>query len=405
MAKALFFGLPLHGHTNPSLPLVRELVARGDEIVYVATDPFAAGIGEAGARYRPYGNAFLADLTHLPERLDQLSWLLTRTTAEILARDLDAVRAERPDYVITDSVAPWGHWLAQALDVPVVTSITTFAFNRHVLAFAARHGARPKSMRLALSKIRHMAKAFALGQRLRWRYHVTGTGVLDLVLGGSDLNIVYTSRYFQPCADRFDDRYHFIGPSVASRTAATARPVALTSARPLIYISLGTLFNADQEFYRRCFEAFRDRDVQVLMSIGTRISAAGLGTPPANVEVQAHVTQLEVLPRTAVFVTHGGMNSVNESLHNGVPMVVVPQMSEQALVGWQVQALGTGVCLTAPKATSDAIRESVWRVLGDHRFRDQAALVAQSFAAAGGVSRGADAILAFTGRRRARPGC
>ncbi len=148
-------------NSNPSLPLVRELVARGDVTV-----------------------AFLADLTHLPERLDQLSWLLTRTTAEILARDLDAVRAERPDYVITDSVAPWGHWLAQALDVPVVTSITTFAFSRHVLAFAARHGARPKSARLALL-LRGVPRSRRAGADATGRHHSAyDVGMaLDTILG------------------------------------------------------------------------------------------------------------------------------------------------------------------------------------------------------------------------------
>ncbi len=59
MAKTLFFGLPLHGHTNPSLPLVRELVARCDEVIYYSAAPFAEKIAQAGARYRPYRSPFL----------------------------------------------------------------------------------------------------------------------------------------------------------------------------------------------------------------------------------------------------------------------------------------------------------------------------------------------------------
>ena len=146
MAKALFLGLPLHGHTNPSLPLVRALVERGDEVVYFSSEAFAARIQQTGAQYRPYRNAFLADLRQLSERTDEISWLLMRTTGEVLAQELDAFRAERPDYIISDSVAPWGQWVAQVLDVPVVTSVTTFAVNRHVLAFAASRGTRPKSV-------------------------------------------------------------------------------------------------------------------------------------------------------------------------------------------------------------------------------------------------------------------
>ena len=106
MARALFLGLPLHGHTNPTLPLVRELVDRGEEITYYAADAFAGRIAQAGARYRPYRNAFLAGIKDLPERMDQLSWLLMRTTAEVLDAELSDFRAERPDYLICDAAAP-----------------------------------------------------------------------------------------------------------------------------------------------------------------------------------------------------------------------------------------------------------------------------------------------------------
>jgi MGT family glycosyltransferase len=395
MMKALFLGLPLHGHTNPSLPLVRALVERGDEVVYFSSEPFAAGIQQAGARYRPYRNAFLADPSQVSET-DKISWLLMRTTGEVLAQEMDAFRAERPDYIISDSVAPWGQWAGQLLEVPVVTSVTTFAVNRHVMASAASGGTRPKSARLVLSKIRHVAKAALLGRRLRGQYGVRGTGIIGLMFGSSDLNIVYTSRHFQPCAESFDDRFLFIGPSIGSRTETAGFQWDGASQTDVIYISLGTLFNADPTFYRNCFEAFGGENVRVVMSIGTTITEASLSSPPANFVVKPWVPQLDVLRHASVFVSHGGMNSVSESLYNGVPLIVVPQMSEQKLVGRQVERLGAGVCLAGKEATADRLRQSVLRVLGDDRFRKQAALVRESFDAAGGAGRGADAILGFT---------
>jgi MGT family glycosyltransferase len=398
MAKALFLGLPLYGHTNPSLPLVRALVDRGDEVVYFSSDTFAVKIEQAGARYSPYRNTLLSNAGQISDQTDKMSWLLMRTTGEVLADHLDTFRAERPDYVISDSVAPWGQWVGQVLDVPIVTSVTTFAVNRHVLAFAASHGTRPKSARLIVSKIRHVAKAALLGRRLRREHGVKGTSIMGLMFGTSDLNIVYTSRHFQPCADSFDDRFLFIGPSIGSRTE-TAGPWDDASQADVIYVSLGTLFNTDPTFYRHCFEAFGDRNLRVVISTGTTVTEASLGSPPANITVKPWVEQLDVLRRTSVFVSHGGMNSVGESLSHGVPLVVVPQMGEQEVVARQVEALGVGLCLAKKDVTADRLRQSVDRVLGDERFRAQAALVRESFEAAGGAARGADAILAFTRRR------
>jgi MGT family glycosyltransferase len=141
-------------------------------------------------------------------------------------------------------------------------------------------------------------------------------------------------------------------------------------------------------------------DVQVIMSIGSNVSEAILGQPPPNVSVQAYVARLEVLQRASVFVTHGGMNSVSESLYFGVPLVVIPQMSEQETVGRRVEELGAGVYLAKQDVTAARLRESVERVLADGRFREQAAAVQQSFHTAGGAARGAEAILAFTWMKR-----
>jgi MGT family glycosyltransferase len=280
--------------------------------------------------------------------------------------------------------------------VPVVTSVTTFAVNRHVMAFAASGGTRPKNARHVLSKIRHVVKAALLGRRLRREHGVKGTSILGLMFGSSDLNIVYTSRHFQPCAETFDDRFLFIGPSIGSRAETAGFPWDGASQKDVIYVSLGTLFNADPAFYRNCFEAFGRENVRVVMSIGTTIAEASLGSRPANFVVKPWVPQLDVLRHASVFVSHGGMNSVSESLYNGVPLIVVPQMGEQELVGRQVERLGAGVCLAKEEATAERLRQSVLRVLGDDRFRQQAALVRESFDAAGGAARGADAIVAFT---------
>jgi MGT family glycosyltransferase len=216
------------------------------------------------------------------------------------------------------------------------------------------------------------------------------------VHGRSDLNIVYTSRHFQPCAETFDARFQFVGPSVADRTESAGFPWELVRLPVIVYVSLGTLFNTDAAFYRNCFEAFRGRNFQVILSVGANIPMESLGAAPPNFIVQSHVPQLEVLRRAAVFLTHGGMNSVSESLSYGVPVVVVPQMSEQEIVGRRVEELGAGLCLAKRDATPEKLRASVQRLLAEEAFRRQAAVVGESFQSAGGAARAASAILPFT---------
>jgi MGT family glycosyltransferase len=166
----------------------------------------------------------------------------------------------------------------------------------------------------------------------------------------------------------------------------------------LVYVSLGTLFNTDATFYRNCFEAFHGQDFQVIMSVGARVSIESLRSAPANFIVQTHVPQLDVLRRATVFITHGGMNSVSESLYYGVPVLVIPQMSEQEIVGRRVEELGAGLYVAKEDVTAERLRESVQRLLAEPRFGRQAAVVRESLQTAGGVARAADAILPFTRR-------
>jgi MGT family glycosyltransferase len=397
MAKALFLSLPLHGHVNPSLPLVRELVERGEEVVYVANDRFAARIAETGARYQPYRDSWLAGLARLPVRTEEIVWLLMQAAQRVLETEVDAFRAERPDYLIADSVAPWGQWTAKILGLPVVTSVPTLAVNRSVMRFGVARGVRPKSVGRMLSKLRYMLKASRLQRKLRRVHGVNGPGVMDSITGHSGLNIVYTSRHFQPCAETFDDSFLFIGPMASRTEAASAFPWDhLESARAIVYISLGTLFNADAAFYRACFEAFADGEVTVVLSTGTNVSIDSLGPAPKNFVVAPQVPQLAVLQRASAFVTHGGMNSVSESLFYGVPMTVVPQMGEQAIIGRRVEQLGAGICLTKEEATATRLRESVQCLLTGESFRQQADAIRRSFLGAGGAPRAAEAIRAFT---------
>src|SRR6202035_3638178 len=79
-------------------------------------------------------------------------------------------------------------------------------------------------------------------------YGITNTRIFDVLSNRSPLNLVYTSREFQPRAGLFDDAYRFVGPSLAPRGDEEAFAHELGEA-PIIYVSLGTIFNESLQFY------------------------------------------------------------------------------------------------------------------------------------------------------------
>jgi MGT family glycosyltransferase len=235
-----------------------------------------------------------------------------------------------------------------------------------------------------------------VSQQMHDCYGLVPLRVTDPFITAEMLNIVTLPRSFQPDADALDERYVFVGPSISPRSDASEFPLDRLAVNPTLYVSLGTIFNANPEFFDTCFDAFGEGDWQVVLSVGTRMDPSTLVRIPDNFLVRSHVPQLEVLEHTGVFVTHGGMNSVMEAIYYGVPMVVVPQQPEQAMTAARVAELELGVALEPGQATAGALRDAVNTISSDAGgYRSRLAHMQQAARDAGGYLRAADAIQHF----------
>lgn len=155
------------------------------------------------------------------------------------------------------------------------------------------------------------------------------------------------------------------------------------------------MYQANLEFFRACFRAFADPRYQVVLSVGRAIEPVALGPAPENFRVEQYVPQLSVLEQSDLFITHGGMNSISESVMYGVPMIVVPNTIEQAINAARIEKLQAGLYLDPGQLTSAGIRRAAERVLADPAVATGLRQIRHSFEGAGGVTRAADAIREF----------
>jgi MGT family glycosyltransferase len=412
MGKAVALVYPTHGHITPSLAVVHELVRRGEEVVFYATPRARAQVERAGAAFRAY-EASDADFNPDPPTDGLLADMarLLALTERTLPRLLAEIRSEAPDYILIDTKSVWGRLAAQALDLPAITLSVVFALTRDHIAVPdlvrmLYGGASHDTLLSGLQALEHYA---ATARRLAARHAVSAPDLIDFLSNPQPLTIVFTSREFQIDGDSFNPVTHrFIGASLASgtgsnETGSNSDERLAVNGVPLVYVSLGTTFNDAPAFYQACFEAFADQPYQVLLSTGGR--AMTLPGPPANIRVTRFAPQMEVLSRASVFVTHGGMNSANEGLWHGVPMVIVPQRGDQFLVARRLAELGAGIAIAPADATPARLRDAVERMIAEASFRDRAGALGASLVAAGGAARAADEILEAVGRHARLSGC
>ncbi len=385
MSTVAFLNIAMHGRVNPTLPVVSELVRRGHRVSYHTSPAFSEEIAATGATVHLYPGGDQP----LPDPPIPLTLLegLARSSVRLLPTAITDLRTVRPDLIVHDAACVWGAVAARELQVPAAASFTTFAFNRHVPS-----PTRGSWALLAAATTRRGSLQSYL--RSRWELHRRySTGRLPLLDLGNirqPLNLVYTSRAFQPGVEDFDASYRFVGPSVGARPIDPSFPTDRLR-DPVLYASLGTVFEADPQLLRSFATALAPLAGTVVVSTG-QTDPTALGPLPANVLARRFVPQPEVLARAALLVTHGGMNSVNEAMYAGVPMLVIPQGADQPMVARRVVELGAGLSIPTQHATEGAVRAHARRLLEDTRFRVGAATLQVAQQQAGGYRRAADEL-------------
>ncbi len=371
--KIAWFCIPAHGHTNPTLEVVKELSQAGHQVFYFSFEPFREKIEQAGAKFIGCdGYHFELEDKENADRVGKdkvfATKLLVSSTLALDEMTTQNIEKIKPDLIVSDSVAFWGKLVAKKHNIPYVSSTTTFAFNRYSSKYLKESKWDILKMLFSWPRINKQIK------RLRKKGYPV-KGLLDIVQNDNETNtIVYTSKEFQPCAQTFSDRYHFIGPSI--------RPIQtpmIKTAKKTVYISMGTV-NQNRDFYRNCIQALGKTNWQVILSMGTNLEC--FENVPKNIQIYQSVDQMAVLSIADAFITHCGMNSVCEGLFFQVPLVLFPQTPEQGAVAKRTQELGAGILL---KSTSpEDILIAVKTVLEETQYKANAKKISQSFQACGG---------------------
>ena len=386
MSKIVFFCIPAHGHTNPTLGVVRELVERGHEVWYYSYNMMKEKIETAGAKFiscDEYDTEMKLDpkdATRVGKDLAFSTKILVDTTLALDDKVCKDMEQLQPDCIVADSMAVWGKAVALKLGIPFVSSTTTFAFNQYSAKIMKQSIGELFGMIFSMPKIQKDIK------RLQDKGYPV-KNILDIIRNDDKTDtIVYTSPEFQPCADTFSDKYAFVGPSVRTVTEQIEK-----TKEKLIYISMGTVNNDMLQLYKNCIAAFKETEYQVIMSVGNLVDIESFEELPENISVYTQVDQIAVLSQADVFLSHCGMNSVNESLYYEVPLVMYPQTSEQGGVANRVLQLGAGIQLK--KTTPSAILEAIEEVMDNFSYQENAVKIADGFRKCTGAKAAADKIL------------
>ncbi len=406
-------GPPVPGHVNPFLALAHELQERGHTVTFFQIPDLEEqvrseeiGFCPIGVKDHPLGS--LQDSLAQLGRRSGLSALrftvrAIQHTTETICRDAPAaVKSAHVDVLLVDQTEPAGGSVAEYLGLPFVTICNALALNREPAVPPAftpwdyrdtwwgrmRNRLGNAVSDRILAPVRHTLAE----HRARWKlpaHQNFGDAFSPLAQISQQPREFDFPRRFLP------DCFHYVGPLRHPQRRQVEFPWERLDGRPLIYASLGTLQNKNLKLFHGFVEACRELDVQLVIA-GT--APESLGALPENVLAVSYAPQLELLPKASLTLTHGGLNTVLDSLACGVPLLVLPLTYEQPAIAQRVRWVGAGETLTASRLDTSQLRAQIGELLADRTYARQAQRIAHAIGAAGGVRRAGDLIENVIGR-------
>jgi MGT family glycosyltransferase len=194
-----------------------------------------------------------------------------------------------------------------------------------------------------------------------------------------------------PCPD-LPKHVHYLGPFRNPSPCTVPFPFHRLTGQPLIFASLGSIQNTKQEIFRQIAAACAGLEVQLVIAHGGGMSETSVAALPGAPIVVEYAPQLEVIARASLTITHGGLNTVLDSLSQGVPSVTIPITFEQPGTGARIRWAGVGEVISVNQLTVPRLKGAVQRVLSDPAYHQNARRIQQAIAQSGGVRRAADIV-------------
>ena len=347
MARILVTTLPHEGHLNPTFPISHQLAKYGHEIIYLDHPFISKRIKEEGFASVPFRGLRPGDISLLwykyrvehSQGVEEMrnAILLFTTRLVVQARFIrKLIERHGPDLIFNDVFHYGAALAAESVGLPWVDCWT---------AGVMHPKANPYLIPTNPAQVELLAQLFDQ----RWNAARRALGLPEdepgAFLRPSQWLQLYTScEDIDPSLPDLGPTAICVGPCATNRQASTSSVIPehwLDAQMPLIYVSLGTFFNNRPDFIRRIIDAATGQEYRVVISTPLA-GKRGFTTLPDNVLLCKRVAQTSLLPRCALFVTHGGNNSVQEAMQAGIPMLVVPIAGEQIYNAERVKWLGLG---------------------------------------------------------------
>ncbi len=395
--RFLFTSAQLPGHLDWGgyLYTATELRRRGHDLLWATGETMAPFLQHAGIPFHPlpesgwrwpppppiHPSPEISPESFAHQRalraLDQ--WFEEARVAQATAALIEVGRAFQPDLLVTEVFLSASGLAAEVLECPL--AVVGWP------AMRAKEGSgHPAVVNEARARLARLCQRFAI-QGSNW------TKVGPPAQESPHLHLTYWSPSWYSGVDLLPQTVHVGGTA----RAATGAPPPWDESLPWVFITLGTSFGNDPNFFILAARAAVALGCLPILALAGQFKAAQeaalrAALPPEAV-VEQQVDLGAVLPKVAAAIHHGGAGVTHALVTHGVPQLIVPHAADQIHQAQGVVRSGVGYHEAAPSATVESLTAKLAQLLPDlAAARSRAAALCAEFAALGGVATAADQL-------------
>lgn len=432
--RILFVTEPGMGHVHPLLPVMHTLQARGHAVALATSRLYQERIEREGLPFYPLGphyseerlEEFFPPIRYLRIHYLRVSYDFVRIfMASIPARipELQQItQVFQPSVVVAGPLTfaaqlfceqqalPWAvlspmtHFMSPSLHAPpagfprVETMPVTL---RLPYRFGLKGALRAATMLMAPWR-------FALNRYRRQLGLPSHADPLSPQVVAPYLLIHTCSREYDYNRSDLPSQVHYIGPSVWDRPIDWQTPGWLAEVppnKPLVYVSLGTVFNTRLSVFRKIIRALGQLDVFGLVATGPGCPPDLFSAVPSNVRIESYIPQtaLQAEPKTrpALIISHGGVNTVLTALSDGIPLLCIPLGADQPDNAQRCVDVGAGLRLDRRLLTTARLKRAIHTLLSQDSFTRRAEQMQRTLRRHNGPEEATDLILRLAETRTA----
>jgi zeaxanthin glucosyltransferase len=399
--KLGFICLNLPGHLNPMTALGRQLQARNHEVVFLYSSS-AGGLPCVPGDERDYVNESRSDVSKrqgedaiaiaLGQLLKQTEVMLNSMPAMLQANEVDAL--------ILDTIQFYAELAPLRLGMPYIHVAAAlhcdYSGHTPLCIYGDQHETTPEAFQRNREGVARFVpaisnegiKAYAKKAGLKVDWDNPASTMSEVAW------ITQTPKEFDFESSHWPSQFHYTGPFHDGEGREPVDfPWERLTGEPLIYASMGTILNGQPEVFRAIAAGVgKHKDVQLVLSIGDQLQPEQIGPVPRNAIIVKRAPQLELLKLAEVCITHAGLNTVLESLAQGVPQLAVPVTFDQPGIAARIVAKKTGVVTSLDKLTPSRVSALLGEVLNDSTYRENARKIQRAIVRTKGLSLAADLV-------------